>query len=88
MSLFQPVHVTAFYGAVLAGVFVALSARTLLLRRRPGIAIGDSGDERMLRAMRVHANFAEYVPLTLLMLLLLRHSNLHHNNREHQRIRQ
>jgi uncharacterized membrane protein YecN with MAPEG domain len=31
----------------------------------------DAGNERMLRAMRVHSNFAENVPLCLLLILLV-----------------
>ena len=45
-----------------------LSLRTLRMRRRLKIAIGDAGNQAMLRAMRVHSNFAEYVPLSLLLL--------------------
>jgi hypothetical protein len=59
------------YAAVLALLFIALSVRTLRLRRRLRIAVGDGGDARMLRAMRVHANFAEYVPLSLLLIYML-----------------
>ena len=54
--------------AALAILFVALSVRTLRLRRALGVPIGDGGDASMLRAIRVHANFAEYVPLSLLLL--------------------
>lgn len=61
-------HIVFLYAALLALLFVALSIRTLLMRRRLGIAIGDAGNESMLRAMRVHSNFAEYVPLSLLLI--------------------
>ena len=61
-------RIVLLYAALLALFFVGLSVRTLLLRRRLQIAVGDAGNETMLRAMRVHANFAEYVPLNLLML--------------------
>ena len=61
-------HITLLYAALLGLLFVFLSVRTLLLRRRLSIAIGDAGNEFMLRAMRVHANFAEYIPLSLLLL--------------------
>lgn len=61
-------HVVPTYAALLALIFVGLSVRTLRLRRRLRIGVGDGGDRVMLRAMRVHANFAEYVPLTLLLL--------------------
>src|SRR5215472_10572085 len=56
------------YAALLAMLFVGLSIRTLLVRRRLRIAIGDHGNEAILRAMRVHSNFAEYVPLSLLLI--------------------
>jgi len=64
-------NVTPLYGALLGLMFFALSVRTLRLRRRLGIAIGDSGNPLMLRAMRVHSNFAEYVPLCLVLLYLV-----------------
>jgi uncharacterized protein len=57
-----------FYAALLATLFVALSIRTLRLRRSLQIGLGDSGNAQMLRAMRVHANFAEYVPLSLVLV--------------------
>lgn len=64
-------YITPFYGAVLGLIFIALSARTLSLRRSLQIAIGDAGHPQMLRAMRVHSNFAEYTPLTLLLIFML-----------------
>lgn len=64
----QPVP---FYAALLGLLFVALSVRTLRLRRSLKVAVGDGGSIVMLRAMRVHANFAEYVPLALVLLYLL-----------------
>ena len=64
-------HIVLLYAALLALLFVGLSTRTLRLRRRLGIAIGDAGNESMLRAMRVHSNFAEYVPLSLLLIYLV-----------------
>ena len=67
----QAMHVVFLYAALLALIFVALSVRTLLMRRRLQIAIGDAGNQSMLRAMRVHANFAEYVPLSLLLILFV-----------------
>jgi len=72
-------HIVPLYAALLALIFVALSVRTLRMRRRLRIAVGDGGDTALLRAMRVHANFAEYVPLSLLLIvvavgLLFRHS--------------
>lgn len=62
---------TSLYTSILALVFVFLSIRTLRLRRRLRIGIGDGGNEQMLRAMRVHSNFAEYVPIALMSLLMV-----------------
>ena len=63
-------NITSIYAALLALLFVGLSVRTLRLRRSLKIAIGDGGDKTMLRAIRVHSNFAEYVPFGLLLLYL------------------
>jgi uncharacterized membrane protein YecN with MAPEG domain len=67
-------HIVPLYAALLALVFVALSVRTLRLRRRLRIPVGDAGSVTMLRAMRVHANFAEYAPLGLLLLFFVESS--------------
>lgn len=61
-------HIVPFYASLLALLFAALSVRTLRMRRHLKIAIGDAGNQAMLRAMRVHSNFAEYVPLSLLLV--------------------
>jgi hypothetical protein len=62
---------TPLYAAIIGLVFVILSVRTLLLRRRLGIAIGTGEDPELTRAMRVHSNFAEYVPLALILFYFL-----------------
>ncbi len=64
-------HITPLYAALLALLFIFLSVRTLLLRKKLQIAVGDAGDKSMIRAMRVHANFAEYTPLALVLALML-----------------
>ena len=64
-------NVTPLYAALLGLFFIALSVRTVMARNRLAIAIGDSGDADMLRTIRVHANFAEYVPLALVLFFLV-----------------
>ena len=63
--------VTPGYSAVFALVFVGLSVRTLLLRRKFKVAVGHGDESRLQRAVRAHANFAEYVPLALLLIFFL-----------------
>jgi uncharacterized protein len=55
------------YAAVFACIYIVLSARVILARRSAKVAIGTSGDVRLERKIRVHANFAEYVPFALLL---------------------
>jgi uncharacterized protein len=60
--------VTGTYAAVLTVFYVVLSARIILYRRQNSISLGDGGDGQMLRRIRAHANFAEYVPLGIILL--------------------
>ena len=58
--------VTPLYAGLLALWFIVLSVRVMRIRR--DIAFGDRGDEEVARVVRAQANFAEYVPLTLLLM--------------------
>jgi uncharacterized membrane protein YecN with MAPEG domain len=69
--------VTPIYAALLTPIFVALSLRTIRLRRRHRVALGDGDNPELRRAMRAHANFAEYVPLALLLLFFVEHDGAH-----------
>ena len=59
--------VTPFYAGLLTIWFLVLSARVVKPRQR-GIAFGDNGDVNVIRVVRAQANFAEYVPLALLLM--------------------
>jgi len=67
--------VTPLYAALLALWFVVLSVSVTVHRQRHGISFGDKGNEQMLRVIRSQGNFAEYVPLALLMMLFLEMSH-------------
>jgi uncharacterized protein len=56
------------YAAIFALIFTFLSARTIRLRRSQKVAVGTGGNVLLERAIRVHGNFAEYVPITLIIL--------------------
>lgn len=62
--------ITPIYAAILALMYVALSVRVIGARRSARVALGDGGNPILLRRLRVHANFAEYVPLALILMLL------------------
>ena len=63
--------VIPLYASLLALFYVYLSLRTIGVRRKAQISIGDGGNDSMLRAMRMHANFAEYAPITVVLLALV-----------------
>jgi hypothetical protein len=66
----MPPVVTSAYAALFAVFFVLLSVRVIGQRRSARISLGDGGDGELLRRTRAHANFAEYVPLTLILMML------------------
>ena len=68
--------ITALYAGLLALLFLALSGRVVQMRGKGMPSLGDGGNEQLLRRIRGHANFAEYVPLLLVMLALLESSGL------------
>ena len=58
------------YAGILAIVLFVLSMRVINNRVRAQVNLLDGGDEALTRAMRVHGNFAEYVPFVLLLMAL------------------
>ena len=62
-----PVIVTA-YAALLAFIYIFLSSRVIQSRVVTRIGLGTGGNRGLERRMRIHANFAEYVPLSLLLI--------------------
>src|SRR5262245_25750767 len=62
--------ITAFYASLLAALFLLLSIRVIGWRRIHRVEIGDGDNRELLQRMRVHANFAEYAPFTLLLMAL------------------
>ena len=58
------------YAGLLGLVLVALSAQVVLARRRYRVRLGAGTEEGMQQAIRVQANFVEYVPFAVLLLVL------------------
>lgn len=62
--------VTAVYASLLAILYVVLSYRVALRRTRFKVGLGTGQNTELERAIRIHGNFAEYVPFALLLLAL------------------
>lgn len=65
------IEFTAFYAGILALFYVGLSFRVISLRRKYRVGINCGQEKELARAIRVHGNFAEYVPIALFLILLL-----------------
>jgi uncharacterized membrane protein YecN with MAPEG domain len=50
---------------------VSLTLGVAHLRGKKKIFLGDGGDKEMLAAIRAHANFMEFVPLSLLLIYMV-----------------
>ena len=59
------------WSGLLGLLYLALAGLVVRHRYRAKAGVGDGGDPVLARAIRVHGNFAEYVPLALFLLLLL-----------------
>ena len=59
---------TPLYAAALTLLFVVLGMRVVYLRRKLGVSLADEGNIMLRKAIRAHGNFAEYVPLALLLM--------------------
>jgi uncharacterized membrane protein YecN with MAPEG domain len=68
--------ITAGYLAGLALLYVALSMQVVRLRQRHHAAFSDGGSAELRSAIRAHAHFAEYVPITALMVAMLEMSGV------------
>ena len=64
-------NVIAVYTGVLAAIFLVLSVRTIKGRILHKVALGDGNVPDMRARVRAHGNFAEYVPICLLLMWLL-----------------
>ena len=62
---------TSVIASILTIIFIRLSFGVIKLRRKHQVRIGSGGVEELERAIRAHANFAEYVPIGLILISCL-----------------
>lgn len=63
--------ITPLITAILALMYVGMSAMVIRLRFKHKVSLGDADIPQLRQMIRAHANFAEYVPISLLMLWFL-----------------
>jgi hypothetical protein len=64
-------RITLLFVALHVLLMLLLAVRVVAYRRAQKIGIGDGADKYLLRRMRAHGNFVEYVPIALLLMGLL-----------------
>lgn len=67
--------VAALYASFLSLMLFYLSISVIRHRRKFQAALGVGNDSQLERLVRVHANFAEYVPFGLLMIFFVEQAN-------------
>ena len=63
--------ITAIIASILTLLFVKLSFAVIALRRKHRVSLGSGGQEDLERAIRAQGNFAEYVPIGILLIACL-----------------
>jgi uncharacterized membrane protein YecN with MAPEG domain len=62
--------ISGLYAGLCGVLLLLLSFQVVGLRRKFQVGIGSGGKEELTRAIRVQANFVEYTPITLILLIL------------------
>jgi len=68
--------ITSAYLGILALLYLVLGLQVSRLRRGHRVLFGDGDNIKLRSAIRAHANFAEYVPLIVLMVAMLEISGM------------
>ena|SRR5437879_1909977 len=68
--------ITAFYLGILGLIYAVMALRVAGLRRSNRVLFGDADSVKLRTAIRVHANFIEYVPIITLLVALLEMSGM------------
>ncbi len=63
------IKITLIYAAILSLIFIVLSLRVIKGRFKTKTSLGDGGNADLTAKIRTHGNFAEYIPLALILLM-------------------
>ena len=59
------------YAAIFGLILIYLSVRVIKQRRSAKVSLGDGDNPALRKAIAVHNNFSQYVPLTLLLIVFV-----------------
>ncbi|OLP18418.1 hypothetical protein BST81_10660 [Leptolyngbya sp. 'hensonii'] len=69
--------ISSLYASLLALLIVWLSLRVIKLRQTKKVSLGDGGESELQVAIRAQGNATEYIPISLILLLLLELNKAH-----------
>lgn len=73
-----PLPVTLVTASILGLMCLILAARVSRARMKHRVSLGDNGNSELMVRMRIHGNFVEFVPISLILLALLETSGANH----------
>ena len=68
---------TSIYAGFCGLMLCWLALQTIKVRRANKVKLGDGGVAELQAAIRAHGNFAEYMPIFLILLFLLEYNGAH-----------
>ena len=68
---------TSIYAGFCGLMLCWLALQTIKVRRANKVKLGDGGVAELQAAIRAHGNFAEYMPIVLILLFLLEYNGAH-----------
>ena len=63
--------ISPIYAGLLALLIIWLSVRVSIVRRQKKVSTGDGGEKALFKAIRVHSNSIENIPVAIILLVLL-----------------
>ncbi|WP_439103538.1 MAPEG family protein [Celeribacter marinus] len=63
-------HITAIYAGLVGLFYTYVSLNVSLGRNKLKVSVGDGGSDEMSKRIRAHGNFAEYAPITLILIAM------------------
>jgi len=63
-------EITGLYAGLLGLLFIVLSINIIRLRLKYKVGIGDGDNKELAAKIRIHGNFAEYIPFALILLAI------------------
>lgn len=69
------IEITSLYTGILGLIFILCAINVIKFRYKSATGLGDGGDENLIKAIRIHGNFSEYIPIIILLMAFYEMNN-------------